>query len=68
MSVPAPGYLSDPEIEPMSPALAGVFFTTVTPEKLFHNDVPPKKFSDLSADNLIISNLNFIKNRKIKSI
>ena len=30
---PSPGNLPDPGIEPMSPALAGGFFTTETPEK-----------------------------------
>ena len=30
---PAPGYLSNPGIEPASPALAGRFFTTVPPGK-----------------------------------
>ena len=28
LSVPPPGYVPDPGIEPMSPALAGKFFTT----------------------------------------
>ena len=31
---PSPGDLPNPGIEPMSPALAGRFFTTVPPEKL----------------------------------
>jgi len=31
----SPGDLSDPGIEPMSPALAGRFFTTEPPEKPF---------------------------------
>ena len=31
---PSPGDLPDPGIEPMSPALAGEFFTTVPPRKL----------------------------------
>ena len=30
---PSPGDLPDPGIEPMSPALAGRFFTTETPVK-----------------------------------
>ena len=30
---PSPGDLPDPEIEPMSPALAGEFFTTELPVK-----------------------------------
>ena len=30
---PIPGYLSHPGIEPVSPALAGRFFTTVPPGK-----------------------------------
>ena len=30
---PSPGDLPDPGIEPMSPALAGGFFTTEPPEK-----------------------------------
>ena len=30
---PSPGYLPDPGIEPMSPALAGVFFTSELPGK-----------------------------------
>ena len=30
---PTPGYLSDPRIEPVSPALAGRFFTTEPPEE-----------------------------------
>ena len=31
---PSPGDFPDPGIEPMSPALAGKFFTTQPPEKL----------------------------------
>jgi len=30
---PSPGDLPDPEIEPVSPALAGGFFTSESPEK-----------------------------------
>ena len=30
---PSPGDLPNPGIEPMSPALAGIFFTTETPGK-----------------------------------
>ena len=33
MPFPSPGDLPDPEIEPMFPALAGRFFTTVPPGK-----------------------------------
>ena len=33
MPFPPPGDLPDPGIEPMSPALAGGFFTTEPPEK-----------------------------------
>jgi len=32
-SFPSPGDISDPGIEPASPALAGRFFTTVPPGK-----------------------------------
>ena len=34
LSLPSPGYLPDPEMEPVSPALAGGFFTTEPPGKL----------------------------------
>ena len=33
---PSPGDLPDPAIEPMSPQLAGGFFTTETPQKMPH--------------------------------
>ena len=33
MPFPSPGDIPDPEIEPMSPALAGRFFTTEPPGK-----------------------------------
>ena len=33
LQFPSPGDLPDPGMEPMSPALAGVFFTTVPPGK-----------------------------------
>ena len=33
LSFPSPGHLLDPGIEPVSPALAGGFFTTVPPRK-----------------------------------
>ena len=33
VAIPSPGDLPDPGIEPKSPALAGGFFTTETPEK-----------------------------------
>ena len=33
LSFPSPGELLDPGIEPVSPALAGGFFTTETPGK-----------------------------------
>ena len=35
MPFPPPGDLPDPGIEPMSPALAGGFFTTEPPGKLY---------------------------------
>ena len=41
LSLPSPGDLPDPGIEPMSQALAGGFFTTVPPGK------PPDIFLDL---------------------
>ena len=31
---PPPGDLPDPEAEPVSPALAGVFFTTISPRDM----------------------------------
>ena len=34
---PSPGHLLNPGIEPVSPALAGRFFTTVPPGKSFPN-------------------------------
>ena len=33
LPLPTPGDLSDPGIEPMSPALAGGFFTTAPPQE-----------------------------------
>ena len=36
---PSPGDLPDPGSEPMSPALAGGFFTTEPPGKLFKADI-----------------------------
>ena len=37
LSFPSPGDLSNPGIEPISPALAGKFFTTEPPGKLHHS-------------------------------
>ena len=38
---PSPGDLPDPGIEPMSPALAGGFFTTEPPRKPIASTAPP---------------------------
>ena len=47
---PSPGDLPDPGIEPESPALAHVFFTTESPEKLiFHSGCFNKIPDDLAA-------------------
>ena len=40
-----PGDLSNPGIKPMSVALAGIFFTTVTPGKLDYINMYFKKYS-----------------------
>ena len=40
---PPPGDLPDPGIEPMSPALAGGFFTTEPPGKLYMWNLKKKK-------------------------
>ena len=50
VAIPSPGDLPDPGIEPESPALAHVFFTTESPEKLiFHSGCFNKIPDDLAA-------------------
>ena len=44
---PSPGYLPDPGIEPMSPALTGGFFTTARPGKPFLRLKPTKISSNM---------------------
>ena len=41
---PPPGDLPDPGIEPMSPALAGGFFTTEPPGKLYMWNLKKKMY------------------------
>ena len=51
---PPPGDLPDPGIEPMSPALAGGFFTTEPPGKLYMWNLKKKK----CTNELILQNIN----------
>ena len=52
LTFPSPGDLPDPEIEPMSPALAGGFFTTEPPGKPLGREKVKVKVKSLSRARL----------------
>ena len=64
---PPPGDLPDPGIEPMSPALAGGFFTTEPPGTLYRWNLKKKKKSDTYELILQNRNMYFTKQKYVYS-
>ena len=64
LSLPSPGDLPDPRIQPTSPALAGRFFTTELPGKPLHQVVETTPLLELGGSYLLILTTNRVRKKQ----